>query len=70
MRKRLRLTAILCCGLLLLAGVLLAIYRASQHVPAFYHVALEIDPGDSEKARCEMLQQATALASDLRKTGH
>jgi hypothetical protein len=70
-RKRLRLTVVfICCGLLLVTAAFLGVYCASQYVPAFYDDALATDESDDEKASDEMLQQATALASDLKKAGH
>jgi hypothetical protein len=70
MRKRTLLIAILCGGLLLAAGVLLAMYCAAEHVPAFYRQAMATEQPANEKGSSEMLQQATAFASDVRKEGH
>jgi hypothetical protein len=49
--------------------VLLCLYLASQYEPPFYREALDADPAEQEKASDQMLQQATALASALKKTG-
>jgi hypothetical protein len=69
-RKRLRLAAILGCGIvpLALAG-LLALYRASQHVPEFYRRALAADPVRQKQASHEMEQQACALSGRLEESG-
>lgn len=61
---------------ILLAMILLAIvaggfalYKAAQHVPEFYRLALDIDPSSQRLASDRMLQRATALAGDVRKDG-
>lgn len=70
MRRPLRTTALVVCGLLLAAGLAgLAIYRASQAMPEFYLQALEADDQVQEQASDEMVQRATALASDVKKQG-
>ena len=45
------------------------LYRASQHVPKFYHQALQTTPVVREEASDEMLRQVTALAGDALKEG-
>ena len=52
------------------ALVLLGLYLAAQHEPAFYREAIEIDPAVAEKQSDLMLQQATALASAVKKEDH
>jgi hypothetical protein len=54
---------------LLVAGGLFGLYEAMQYVPEFYRQAVAGDPGSQEKASDEMLQQATALLSDVKKKG-
>jgi len=62
--------------LLLAGGVLLAacaagfaLYQALRHTPQFYREALAMDPATQHRASDQMLQRATALASDLNKPG-
>jgi hypothetical protein len=55
--------------LLLALLLLLCLYLAARYEPAFYREALESDPAEQEKASDQMLQQATALASALKKEG-
>ncbi|MEX0711886.1 MAG: hypothetical protein WD278_06025 [Pirellulales bacterium] len=60
-----------------LAGVLVATsagllgwgYWASRRVPDFYEAALEIGPAVQQSANDELLETATALASEARKEG-
>ena len=69
-RRLLRLLLVISIALLVVALlVLLCLYLAAQYEPAFYREALEADPAEQEKASDQMLQQATALASALKKTG-
>jgi hypothetical protein len=56
--------------LVLIVGGLFLLYRATQHVPEFYRQAIAVDPAVQEKASDQMLRQATALASDVKKPGH
>ncbi len=60
------------CGIILaiIVGGLYLLYRATQHVPEFYRQAVAIDPAMQERASDQMLQQTTALASDVKKPGH
>ncbi len=53
----------------LLAAATYAIYRASQHVPAFYAEAIAIPVQTQEKASDLMLQQITTLHNDLQGKG-
>ena len=70
MSRRLRLVLLIAGGLaVLVALVLLGLYLAAQHEPAFYRQAMEIDDAVLEKASDRMLQQATALASAVKKEG-
>ena len=70
MRKRLRIAAFVVVGVLLALAVgIFALYRASQHVPEFYQDALAADPSVQEDASDQMVQQATALASDVAREG-
>jgi len=69
-RKRVLIAALVGLAVLLALGVgALVLYRASQQVPQFYQQALEAAPKANEEASNEMLQLATALASDVRKEG-
>lgn len=56
-------------ALLLLAVGLSGFYVAVQRAPEFYQEALEADPVEQKKASDAMLQQATALASDVKAEG-
>ena len=70
MRKwLLRLSLIAVVILLAVGAGVLGVYRASQHVPEFYEHALTGDPKAAEDASDEMIEQAAALASDIRKGG-
>ena len=70
MRKRLRIAVIVAAvGLLLMAVGVLSLYVASQQVPDFYQRAMQADPAAQKAASDKMLQQATALASDVKKEG-
>lgn len=71
MRKLVWIVVIVLVGLvLLLAGGGFLLWRAAEQVPEFYRDALEVEPVRQKKASDEMLQQTTALASDVRKEGH
>jgi uncharacterized protein YpmS len=68
--RRLRLFLLIIVGLaVLVALVLLGLYLAARHEPAFYREAMEIDAAVLEKASDRMLQQTTALASAVKKEG-
>jgi hypothetical protein len=54
---------------LLLAVGLVGLYFAARQAPEFYEKALQADPVAQAKASDEMLQQATALASDVKAEG-
>lgn len=70
MRKWLLLAAAVLAVLLLAAVVaLVSAYRASQQAPEFYRLALEVDPAVHKVGSDQMLQRATALASDVKKPG-
>ena len=70
MSRRFRLAFLIAGGLaVLVALVLLGLYLAARHEPAFYRQAMEIDNAVLEKASDRMLQQATALASAVKKEG-
>ena len=70
MRKKLRIAAILLGVVLLmvLAG-LSVVYWASQQVPEFYTEVVDVDPDVQRQASEEMLQQTTALISDVKQEG-
>ena len=70
MGKNLRIALYVLGGLLLAAVVILVVlYRASQQVPEFYKQALAADQHGQEKASDKMIQQATALSSDIQREG-
>jgi len=68
--KRFRIAGLIVLGLLaLLAASALLVWHASQKMPQFYREALQADPGAPKRDSDQMLQQATALASDLQQPG-
>ncbi len=70
MRKRLLIAAFSLAALSLGLGVAaFAAYRLSQQVPEFYQQALRADPQSEQEASDLMLQEATALASEVRQGG-
>ncbi len=70
MKKRLTIVAIVLGGLVAIAGIGLWLgYLATQQVPAPYIEALELDNTTLVNASDRMLQQASALASDVRRDG-
>lgn len=70
MRKWLLIAGILLCAVfVVICGGLFVAYRASQQVPEWYVAKLEADPVKLEDASDELLQQATALASDIKEEG-
>ncbi len=70
MRKWLLVAAaVLAIVLLVAAGVFWSAYRASQQVPEFYRLALEVDPAVQKVGSDQMLQRTTALVSDVKKPG-
>ena len=50
--------------------VLLGLFLAARHEPAFYREALHIDRAVLEKGSDHMLRQTTALANAVRRKGH
>jgi len=46
------------------------LYYASRQIPHFYQEAIARDPVEQEGPRDEFVAQATALASDLHRSGH
>ena len=70
MRKKLRIAALIGCGLLLvIAAGLCGLYWAVKQEPDFYRQAVQVDPAIQRKASDQMLQRAAALRSDLEKQG-
>lgn len=70
MRRWLRITILVLCALLgLTAILLLAVYRAAQHVPDFYREALTAEPGMQQKDSDRMLQRATSLHNSVKRQG-
>jgi len=69
-RKKLRIAILVVCGLLLLiAGGLVLLHRASQQVPSFYRKAMAVAPNVQRECSDEMLRQTTALAGNVQKQG-
>jgi hypothetical protein len=69
-RKKLRIAALIGCGLLLaIAAGLCGLYWAFKQEPQFYRQAVRIDPSIQKKASDQMLQRAAALRSDVEKQG-
>jgi hypothetical protein len=68
--KALRIASVAAGSLLLLGGGFLGgIYWAAQHVPTFYAQALEQEPAQAREAKDELLENATALASEAQRGG-
>ena len=68
MRKRYRTIVYLLLGALAaLALALLGTYQAMVAVPEEYRAVVEADPEEQRQASDELLQQAAALASDVRQ---
>jgi hypothetical protein len=69
-RKWIWIAASVLGGLMLVvAGGVFALYRASQQVPEFYQEALQADPAIQTRTSDHMLQKAADLASDLKREG-
>ncbi len=69
-RKKLRIAAVIGCGLLLLIAVGLGgLYWALKHQPDFYRQAIRRDRPSQKQASDQMLQQAAALRNDIQKEG-
>ena len=70
MSRRVRLLLIITGSLaMIVVLVLLALYLAARHEPAFYREAMEIEPAALEEDSDRMLQQTTALAGAVKKKG-
>jgi hypothetical protein len=70
MSRKLRLLLFMLVGFAtVVVCVLLGLYLAARHEPSFYREAMEIKPAVLEKASDRMVQQATALASAVKKQG-
>ena len=70
MRKRLRIAALIGCGLLLVIALGLGgLYWALKHEPEFYRDAVRLDRSLQKQASDQMLQRAAALRSDVEKEG-
>ena len=71
MSRRARLFLVIFVGTAILAVlVLLGLFVAVQHEPAFYRKAMQIDPAVLEKGSDQMLRKIAALQSALAKPGH
>jgi len=69
-RKKLRIAALIGCGLLLvIAAGLCGLYWAFKQQPDFYRQAIQVDSSLQKKASDQMLQRAAALRSDLEQEG-
>ncbi len=69
MQKKLRITMVGCGALLVVVVALVVLYRGAQQVPRLYREAIRIDPVELREASDEMLSQAAALVSDVKKKG-
>jgi hypothetical protein len=70
MSRRLHLILLIVGGLAaLIVVLLLGLYLAARHEPAFYREAMEIEPAVLQRGSDRMLQKATALASAVKKQG-
>jgi hypothetical protein len=57
-------------AVVLVAAVLVALYRGTQQVPEFYRQALAADPQRQAESSREMLEQASELVSNAQQEGH
>jgi hypothetical protein len=66
-----RKCAILIVGILVvvLVGISVSLYFASQYVPPFYRDAVNVDSAKQKAAGLHMLEQVTALAAAFKKDG-
>ena len=70
MRKPFRIAGVASLGgLLLLVAAMCGVYWASQRVPGFYRDALEQEPAAQRQASEQLLENASALASNASKEG-
>lgn len=70
MRRLLLIIVFALAGVVLvIAGVMIGLYAAMQRVPQRYRNVLKADPAAQAEASDKMLQQATALASDVEDEG-
>ena len=69
MQRKLRITIVGCGVLLLVVVALVVLYRGAQQVPRLYREAIRIDPAELREASDQMLSQAAALVSDVKKKG-
>jgi len=69
-RKNLYIVGAVFCGILLaVAGGLLLLYKGAQQVPEEYRQAVDVEHNALQDGSDEMLRQAAALASDVKKEG-
>jgi hypothetical protein len=69
--RRVRLCMFVVGGLAAATALaLLGVYLAARYEPAFYQEAMEIDPAVLHEGSDRLLQQATALASAVKKERH
>ena len=70
MRRRLKIASTVAIALVVLAAfALIVAYQASQQMPDFYEHALVLDAGRARETSREMVEQAAALANDLKQPG-
>ncbi|OHB67618.1 MAG: hypothetical protein A2V70_03470, partial [Planctomycetes bacterium RBG_13_63_9] len=70
MGKKLRIAALVGCGLVLVVAVgFFALYKGLKHEPQFYREALAVDPAAQKQTSDEMLRRATALRNDVQRGG-
>jgi hypothetical protein len=71
LRSAIKFLAILAAiGSVVIGVSLFSIYEASQLVPEFYHEAISREPAEQQEACDEFVVRATAMASDLHRSGH
>lgn len=71
MSRRVKMVLAIVVGAAVLVGVaLLGVFLAARYEPGFYCEAMEVDPSVLEQGSDQMLQQAAALASAIKKDAH
>jgi hypothetical protein len=69
--RKLRRLPLIVAGLaVLVVLILIGLYVAVRHEPAFYRRALDSDPAALEKASDRMLQKLAEIQNDLNRAGH
>jgi hypothetical protein len=65
-----RIAAVCSIALVVALGLLGGAYWAARQVPEFYEEALKLEPEVQQAASDQLLENATALASNARRDGH